>query len=145
MISTNIVPTLSGRPRSGQAKPDDTGAAIYFTIDGDPITLACDAYTDVAQNLGGLAAHMDAMRSIDRHGVQSAKEALRAFAALPPPSASMATPWHETLGVSPNASPDEIRAAHRAKSKTAHPDAGGSAEEMAKLNAAKESALAGAS
>lgn len=145
IISSNVEATLSGRPRSGRGNPNDPGVALYFTIDGDPVTLACDTYDDVAQNLGGLAAHIKAMRSIDRYGVQSAKEALRAFAALPPPSESRTAPWHEVLGVSPSASAAEIKAAFRLKAKAAHPDVGGSHEAMSALEAAKQAALVGAS
>lgn len=43
---------------------------------------------------------------------------------------------YETLGVSPTATTGEIRAAYIAASKAHHPDTGGDAETMAKLNAA---------
>lgn len=33
IISTNVEPTLNGRPRSGQAKPSDPGAAVYWRKD----------------------------------------------------------------------------------------------------------------
>lgn len=41
------------------------------------------------------------------------------------------------LGVGPNATPAEIRAAYREKMKTAHPDQGGSTQAAARLNAAR--------
>ena len=42
------------------------------------------------------------------------------------------------LGVDMNASKEEVDKAYREKAKTAHPDKGGSDEEMVKVNAAKE-------
>jgi DnaJ domain len=43
---------------------------------------------------------------------------------------------YEVLGVSPTASADDIRAAYRDAARERHPDAGGSADEMQRLNAA---------
>ncbi|MEM9739318.1 MAG: J domain-containing protein [Pseudomonadota bacterium] len=140
VISSNVQPTLSGRPRSGQGRPDDPGVAVYFSLKGDPITLACDTFSDLAQNIAGLAAHIEAVRKIERYGVQEAKETLQAFAALPAPTAS-ARPWWEVLGVSQSASKEVITKAYRAKAKTAHSDAGGSDAAMATLNRARDEGL----
>lgn len=49
--------------------------------------------------------------------------------------------WWTVLGVTPNASRDEINEAYRRKAKSSHPDVGGSAEMMAKINAARDAAL----
>lgn len=43
----------------------------------------------------------------------------------------------EILGVGPKAKPDEIEAAYRAAMKRAHPDAGGSTEQAARINEAR--------
>jgi curved DNA-binding protein CbpA len=43
---------------------------------------------------------------------------------------------YEVLGVSPTASADDIRSAYRNAARARHPDAGGSADEMQRLNAA---------
>ena len=145
IISTNIRPTLGGRPAANAGQPDDVGVAIYFRLDGKPITLACDTFTEVSQNLAGLAGHIEAARRQESYGVQTAKEVLQAFAALPAPSETHTAPWHEVLGVSPSATADEIKKAFRAKAKTAHPDVGGSHDRMAALEAAKQAALVGAS
>lgn len=47
------------------------------------------------------------------------------------------------LGVGPEATPEEIRAAHRVLIRTAHPDQGGSADLAARLNAARDRLLRG--
>jgi len=49
--------------------------------------------------------------------------------------------WWETLGITPKATEPEILAAYRERSKIAHPDKGGSEDDMAALNRAKEEAL----
>ena len=45
---------------------------------------------------------------------------------------------YEVLGLERGASPEEIRAAHRALMKRLHPDQGGSAERAARVNAARD-------
>ncbi|MDJ0922089.1 MAG: DnaJ domain-containing protein [Henriciella sp.] len=139
IISTNVPPTLSGRPRSGQGAPADPGVALYFQKGGEPITLACDTYTKVEQNLAALAAHIEAVRKIERYGVQTAKEILRAFSALPPPSKQRpARKAWEVLGVARTASASEVRAAYRKLSARAHPDAGGDRAEWDEISSAYE-------
>lgn len=46
--------------------------------------------------------------------------------------------YYELLGISKNASAEEIRFAYRRRAKELHPDSGGSDEQMAELNKAKE-------
>jgi DnaJ-class molecular chaperone len=53
--------------------------------------------------------------------------------------------YHDILGVSEGATPNQIRSAHRKLSRTHHPDVGGSEEKMKQLNEAKEGLLAGRS
>lgn len=138
VISTNIEPTLSGNYGSSKGtNVDDPGSAVYFTVDGDPITLACDAYTNVAQNIAALAAHIGHTRAIERHGVQTAKEVLRGFSALPAPESDNPKDWFVVLGVKESAGPDEIREAFRSLAKKHHPDNGGTEEQMKALNHAR--------
>ena len=72
LISSNVEVTLSGRLRSGARTPEDPGICIYFQLSGKPYAMACDRYTTVADNLAAVAAHIDATRAIERHGVASA-------------------------------------------------------------------------
>ncbi|RIJ15999.1 J domain-containing protein [Henriciella mobilis] len=140
VISTNIKPTITGRPAANQGEPDDPGVAIYFTMGADPITLACDTYESVAQNLAGLAQHIEATRRIERYGVQSAKETLQAFSALPPPKSDH---WRDVLGFEAGepVSAESVKSQYRALARKAHPDAGGSTEKMERLNRARDEAL----
>jgi hypothetical protein len=151
VLSTNVELRLNGRPRSGQRAPDDPGACIYFSLKGKPFALACDTYRSVEQNVAALAAHLDATRAIERHGVASAAETLEAFSALPPPASSSARKrdWREVLGFGPDfpfgftaiEAASLINGRFRERAKTTHPDAGGSEAAMAELTAARDAAL----
>lgn len=144
IISTNLRLGARGNPLSGQPEPDDRGAAVYFRMGEKPRVLACDRYTKVADNLAAIAAHVDALRRIDRYGVGTLDQAFAGYDALPPPGATNRPPWRKVLGIAEdeNSSADAINAAYRDLAKQAHPDLqGGSHEAMATLNAARDEAL----
>ena len=44
-------------------------ATLYFRLKDKPIVLACDRYDTVEANLAAIAAHIDAMRAMERHDV----------------------------------------------------------------------------
>lgn len=142
ILSTNLVLRLDGLPRSGQAAPGDPGAAVYWRdpYNGQPRSMAIDQYTRVEQNIAALAATIEAMRAIERHGGAVVMErAFTGFAALPAPGAARA--WWEVLGVAQSATAEEIKAAHRSLASKHHPDRGGTAEQMAAINKARDEAL----
>src|SRR5690606_37638439 len=116
---------LDGLPRSGQAEPSDPGVALYFDLAGKPHCMPCDTYTKVAQNIAAIAAHIEATRAIERHGVSSVAEMFSGFTALPAPSSKRA--WRDVLGFHGTQLPSKasIDSAWREKAKKAHPDAGG--------------------
>jgi hypothetical protein len=146
ILSSNIELRLDGRPRSG-TNPTDPGVALYFQLGGKPHTMACDTYTEVSQNIAALAAHIEATRAIERHGVATASEVLQAFTALPPPASTApaaAIPlgegvkWWEVFGVMREvADEDTINAIYRTKAR-----ASGGGETLTKLNMARDAALA---
>lgn len=143
-ISTNVQPTLSGRPRSGQSEPSDPGAAVYWR---DPFSeqqmcMAIDQYTTVAGNLAAIAATLDAMRAIERHGGgEIMQRAYRGFAALPSPETASVSPWRSVLGLGADATRDDIERAYRVKRKEAHPDHGGTSEQFHSVQTAYEMAI----
>ena len=150
VISTNVQLRLDGLPRSGQGEPADPGAAVYWrdliAIGGlQDRCMAIDRYTRVAQNIAALAATIEAMRAIERHGGAAILDrAFTGFTALPAPiAAGMKRPWREVLefGNGP-ANEAEVTRNYRILAKDFHPDReGGSAEKMAELNAARDEAL----
>lgn len=139
VMSSNLVRNRDGSPRSNQSQPADPGVALYFTLKGKPICMPCDTYTRVEQNIVAIAKHIEATRAIERYGVASLAEMFTGFAALPSPTAARA--WWVVLGVSQNATADEINRAWREKARTAHSDAGGSDAAMSEINVARDTGL----
>lgn len=138
IISTNVQPTLSGRPRSNVSNPYDPGVAIYWKDrNGQRRCMAIDRYIGVSDNLAAISATLEAMRTIDRHGgAEILDRAFTGFVALPSPEQ-----WWQVLGVNSKASRDEIDAAYRRLAHEHHPDRGGSHDAMARINAARDQAL----
>jgi hypothetical protein len=96
VISTNLVLRLDGGPRSGQSEPNDPGVAVYWQHKGNRRCIAIDQYTKVTGNLAAIAATLDAMRAIERHGgAEILDRAFTGFVALPAPSDA----WWTVLGV----------------------------------------------
>ncbi len=137
VISTNIRPTLSGIPRSGESMPADPGAAVYFTRKDRPYCLACDRWDRVADNLAAIAAEIAANRGRERWGVVTLEEAFEGFAALPEKPQ-----WWQVLGLAtPNITPDQLRKWFHELARTNHPDRGGDPSKMADQSAAYEEGL----
>lgn len=141
VLSSNFPIGRDGFALSPKARPEDQGVAIYFQLDGKSLVMAQDRYTRAEENMRSLALAVEAMRQLDRHGGGVMMErAFTGFAALPPPTAKRT--WFEVLGISKDAGIDAIRAAHREKVMSAHPDRGGSQDAMAELNAARDEGIA---
>ncbi len=141
LISTDVELRRDGLPRSGKSDPTDPGAAVYFTKDGKPYCLACDTFDRVADNLAAIAGHIEATRKQLRYGVATAEESLRAFEALPPPSAER--DWRDVLELRrcDRITEYHVRFAYAKLAKERHPDRGGSDAMMAELNVARDRAL----
>ena len=144
IISSNVPLTSQGNPFAGggRSRIGDAGVAIFFDLGGKPTVMARDAHDTVHANLMALAHSVGHMRGLARHGGDHMmRTAFSGFAALPAPGPPK-TPWHEILHLLPSCrNPDLIEAAYRTLAKSAHPDAGGSADEMAKLSQARVDAL----
>lgn len=136
-LSTNFELRIDGRPRRDRGRPVDQAVAFYFELDGQPHVLACDRFNRIEDNIAAIAAHIEALRGQERWGVADMKQAFAGHVALPAPEQ-----WWQILGVGMQATRQEIELAYRAKARTAHPDAGGSDAAMARLNAARDAALA---
>lgn len=137
VLSSNLERTLSGRPRGDRGEPGDPGVAIYFERKGKPIALACDRWNRVADNINAIAKHIEAIRGMERWGVGSVDQVFTGYERLPAPEQ-----WWEVLGVTMQPTRDEVSTAYRAKARAAHPDQGGSDAAMARLNAARDAAIA---
>lgn len=139
VLSTNLELRNDGMPRSGQRMPTDPGVAVYWTRKGKQQVMAIDIYDRVQDNMAAIAASMNALRAIERHGgAQILDRAFEGFVALPPPDKF--DPF-AVLGLKPGASREEIETAFRAQAKKCHPDSGGSVDEFQKLERARRQAL----
>lgn len=143
VISTNLRVNMSGMPRGGQGEPSDPGAAVYWELKGVRQTMAIDQYYRVADNLAAIAASLEAMRAIERHGgAEILQRAFTGFAALPQNAGGR--PWRLVLGFGPENLPtlEAVEASFRRRARESHPDAGGSEAAMQELNAARDQARA---
>jgi len=138
IISTNVETRLDGSPRSDRRAPEDPGVAVYFQIEGKPRVLAVDKWDRVADNIAALAAHIDAIRRQERYGVGTLDQAFAGYMALAGPAS--AKPWYVVLRVAEGDHIDVCEAAYRKLASTAHPDKGGSHDQMAALNSAIQTA-----
>jgi len=145
IISTNVELNSYGDPRGGRRDPDDPGVAVYFKLNKKDRVLACDGWDRTADNLAAVAAHIDAIRRIDRYGVGTLDQAFAGYDALPPPGAHNRPPWRKVLGIAEDApfvTAGIVQHFYKVKAREMHPDiSGGSHEAMAQLNEARDAAL----
>lgn len=139
LLSTNVELTSYGLPRAGRSEPTDPGVAVYFQLHGKDRVLACDRWATVAENIAALAAHIDAIRRVDRYGVGTLDQAFAGYDALPPPSADNRPPWRGVLGIKPETpvTREIVSVFYRSACKRAGNDQGA----LLQLNLARDAAL----
>jgi hypothetical protein len=118
------------------AEPDDVGVACYFTLRGKAVVLACDRWNRVADNVAAIAAHIDALRRIDRYGVGTVDQVFLGYAAL---AANTAANWRDVFGFPDGTRPTLAAVDEKFKTlaRAAHPDSGGTHDQMARLSEAR--------
>lgn len=144
ILSTNVELTIYGEPRAGRRDPEDPGVAVYFKLHGKDRVLACDRWDQVQGNIAAIAAHIDAIRRVDRYGVGTLDQAFAGYDALPPPGASNRPPWRKVFEFADDArlTASDITGRYRHLARQFHPDLpGGSQAAMAQLNEARDAAL----
>ncbi len=148
ILSTNVPVRIDGLPYAqGRPLNGDPGVAVYFVLRNRQMAMARDAFTRIEANLRSLGLAVEHLRGLERHGGATMLErAFTGFAALPAPGAKRGC-W-EILGMeSPSCHPtwrykvEDIEAAFRVKLRQHHPDVGGTDEQMAEVNRAREQAL----
>lgn len=134
IMSSNV--TLTGL--SG----NDPGVAVWFVWDGLQVCIPCDRYLTVAENLQAIHHVIEARRVELRHGTLALVRAtFTGFKALPAPEGKH---WRDILGLRPTTgqiTKGDVESAYRKLALEHHPDKGGTAEAMAELNAARQTAL----
>lgn len=95
----------------------------------------------MATRLAAIAATLEAMRAIERHGgAEILDRAFTGFTALPSPEQ-----WFQVLAVAAVATREEIEEAYRREAMKHHPDRGGDSAQMARINQARVEGLQQAS
>ncbi len=140
-LSTNMRIRNDGEPYAQVSRIDDPGVAVYFTLDGVQVCFPCDRWLSIAENFRAVTLHIEAMRGQQRWGVGTARQAFAGYKALTA-TAGEAEDWWFVLGILSTATADQINAAHRELARKFHPDRGGTAEQMARINTARDRALA---
>lgn len=134
IISSNLPLRRDGVPYANASQPDDRGVAVYFNYKKRPMCFACDRWRKIEDNMWAIAKTIDALRGIERWGSgQMVEQAFTGFAALPAPE----QPW-QVLGISSQATKEEIDTAYRRLASEHHPDRGGDEQTMMRINAARE-------
>ena len=134
----------NGLPKAS-ANPDDPGFVLRWTKSGEQYAVACDAYSRLRDNARAVylwlhETRMRAQRPIRTGDTEFAAARLPAgdeepTVATPPPE--------EVLGVRGDAPESAIKGAARERLKEAHPDNGGSVEEVRRVKAARDQLLEG--
>lgn len=142
VISTNLPVRNDGELYADVARYriDDPGVAVYFTRDKQQVCLCCDTYTRVWENLQAIGRTIEALRQIDRDGVSDfLNRAFSGFKALPE-RASGKNCW-DVLGISQTKDLNAINQRYRELVKAAHPQNGGSQEQLDEVLEARNQAL----
>jgi hypothetical protein len=136
------------RPYS-RASPDDPGFVLRWTMEGYQHAVACDRYSRLRDNVRTIGLYLREKRKMEQRPVETGESEF-ANARLPPADEDddvivagngAREPPHEILEVDPDADDDVVEAAFRAKVSDAHPDQGGSRDELQKLQTAREAML----
>jgi hypothetical protein len=141
IVSTNVKTSSNGYARSSQPEPEDPGVAVYWKRTSDPAhkVMAVDQYTRLADNIAAIAATLNAMRAIERHGgAKILERAFTGFTALPAPNT-----WRAVFGwpEEKNVCDVEIKKRYNELAQQRHPDKkSGSHAGMVELNWALDQA-----
>jgi hypothetical protein len=139
VVSTNLPLNIHGQPRADRGEPGDRGAAVYWhkaarkgeTIVTENKAIAIDRYDRVADNIAAIAATLEYMRGIERHGgAEILDRVFVGFAQLPERAGGRG--WRDILGFPPQAQPtkDAIGSRFRELSKDRHPEKPGGSREL---------------
>ncbi len=138
---SNVI--LSSNVTLGEHRPADPGVAAWFLWDGEQRCIPVDRYATVEANLQAIHLILEARRVELRHGTLALVRAtFQGFTpALPAPGTKR--PWREVLAWhSGSINRADLDKRFRELSLLRHPDKpGGSHDQMAELNRAREDAL----
>ena len=136
IISSNVPLRRDGLPYTNAREPDDPGVAVYFTRKGKRVCIPCDTYDRRWKNIRAIGLSIKDMRGPEMRGCAAITDAAyTGFLALPAPTARQ---WWVVLGLSPDASAEEISARRKELARdNAHLPV-----TMAEINAAHDEGMA---
>lgn len=138
VISTDLKLRNDGLPRSDQREPEDPGVAVYWSKGDKKNVMAIDIYDRIADNLAAVAATLNALRSIDRHGgAQILERAFTGFTAL---AAPVPRSWREVLELGESADIHSAEARYKTLARQHHPDMGGDPNKFVEITNAIQQA-----
>lgn len=138
VVSTNMKVNSRGDVYASELGKNifDPGVAIYFKYKGKDVSMCCDKYKFVWENMYALSCGIEALRGMERWGVSEFLDrAFTGFAALPP---RFKKQWWAIFGFEGIPSIGDpswriIQACYRDRAKFSHPDTGGSKEAFQEL------------
>jgi hypothetical protein len=133
---------LDGLPYAN-TKPNSPRVRLSFEApDIGPQCFMCDTYPMWQENLRGIVMTLDRLRAIERYGATRGKQQYRGWAGLPAKATDGFQNREEARaflmrasGLNGSATDDQL---YREAARRAHPDKGGDAQMMAKVNAARK-------
>jgi hypothetical protein len=138
------------------ARPNSPAVRVVFDSRHGTLTYSCDRFWDWRDNVRAVALSLEALRKVDRYGVADSGEQYRGWAELPSRPHQMTREQAAEFiahlagftGVPAGilVERDVLQRFYRDAAKKAHPDVtGDDGDTMARLNAARDTILNGAS
>ena len=130
------------------------GVKVIFDRGGKRYVRECSRWPDSLDNLRAIGLQIDYLyRALEVYGVDMSEVTFDAefnnvfagYLATPDNTALLLgdgnAPWHEVLGIRPDANRNDIRNAYRSLSRIHHPDVGGNSEDFRRLTLAFNQAM----
>jgi len=134
----NVIITSDLRQRKDNMGPwsnqriDEPGIAVYFELNGEPKTMACDKWDRIEHNIWALCLSIKAIRGLERWGGSEFLDGLfTGFKALPAPGQSAEM---EVRYFSDVTNPEHLQLKFKQLAKQLHPDTeGGDSEKFQEM------------
>lgn len=129
---------ISSNCTLGEARPADSGVAVWFVWDGRQVCVAVDRYAKVEHNLQAIYHIIEARRTELRHGgLAIVRATFTGFVALPAPHQH---DWRSVLDLGADAKLEDAERQYKALRSRHHPDKGGDTEKFDAVQKAWERA-----
>lgn len=114
------------------------GVILSFETKRGSLSFPCDRFSAWQDNVRAIALTLERLRAVDRYGVSAGSEQYRGWKALP--AAPDNGCWWNVLGVSAEATRNQIEDSYRELSRQYHPDRSGNRDSWDLLQTAIEQA-----